>query len=105
MNILLTAIGSMSAKCAINQLKTTGHNIIGCDIYPKEWHTESKLCDYFYQAPYATDEEKYCVPLNFNKYFYKPAKLREAREIVDSLKSLDREADKMMSRIMEGLGA
>ena len=43
MNILLTAIGSMSAKCAINQLKTTGHNIIGCDIYPKEWHTESTL--------------------------------------------------------------
>ena len=43
--------------------------------------------------------------INFNKYFYKPAKLREAKEIVDSLKSLDREADKMMSRIMEGLGA
>lgn len=61
MNILLTAIGSMSAKCAINQLKTAGHNIIGCDIYPKEWHTESTLCDYFYQAPYATDEEKYCA--------------------------------------------
>ena len=41
--------------------------------------------------------------ISFTKYFYKPAKLREAREIVDSLKSLDVQADEMMSRIMEGL--
>lgn len=49
----------MSAACAIKQLKTA-NTIIGCDIYPEEWHNEPKLCDYFYQAPYATDEEKYC---------------------------------------------
>lgn len=60
MNILITAIGSMSAACAIKQLKITNNIVIGCDIYPKEWHHESSLCDYFYQAPYATDEEKYC---------------------------------------------
>ena len=41
--------------------------------------------------------------ISFTKYFYKPAKLREAREIVDSLKTLDAQADEMMSRIMEGL--
>jgi type I restriction enzyme M protein len=41
--------------------------------------------------------------ISFTKYFYKPAKLREAREIVDSLKSLDAQADELMSRIMEGL--
>lgn len=60
MNILVTAIGSMSAECVITQLKKSGNLIVGCDIYPKEWHYESTLCDYFYQSPYATDVEKYC---------------------------------------------
>ena len=53
MNILLTAIGSMSALCAINNLHKAGHKVIGCDIYPKEWHYEASLCDVFEQAPYA----------------------------------------------------
>lgn len=57
MNILLTAIGSMSALCAINKLHEAGHKVIGCDIYPKEWHYEASLCDVFKQAPYATSEE------------------------------------------------
>ena len=57
MNILLTAIGSMSALCAINQLHKHGHKVIGCDIYPKEWHYESSLCDDFMQAPYANTNE------------------------------------------------
>lgn len=59
MRILLTAIGSMSAECAIKQLKEQGHFVVGCDIYPKEWHYETKLCDLFYQAPYATNELDY----------------------------------------------
>lgn len=62
MNILITAIGSMSAECVIKQLKTQLHTIIGIDIYPEDWHIESKLCDYFYQVPYATDKE-YCSRL------------------------------------------
>lgn len=53
MNILLTAIGSMSALCAINKLHEAGHQVIGCDIYPKEWHYEASVCDVFEQAPYA----------------------------------------------------
>lgn len=53
MNVLLTAIGSMSALCAINNLHKAGHKVIGCDIYPKEWHYEASLCDVFEQAPYA----------------------------------------------------
>lgn len=57
MNILLTAIGSMSALCAINKLHEAGHKVIGCDIYPKEWHYEATLCDVFAQAPYANTEE------------------------------------------------
>lgn len=57
MNILLTAIGSMSALCAINKLHKAGHKVIGCDIYPKEWHYEASLCDVFKQAPYANTDE------------------------------------------------
>ncbi|WP_295069116.1 ATP-grasp domain-containing protein [uncultured Fibrobacter sp.] len=60
MNILITAIGSMSAACAISKLKEKGHFIVGCDIYPGEWHHETKLCDVFIQAPFATKEDVYC---------------------------------------------
>lgn len=60
MNILITAIGSMSADCAIQKLKAQGHYVVGCDIYPGEWHHETKLCDKFYQAPFATKENEYC---------------------------------------------
>ena len=60
MNILVTAIGSMSAECVITQLNNSGNLVVGCDIYPKDWHYESTLCDYFYQSPYADEEEKYC---------------------------------------------
>lgn len=59
MRLLLTAIGSMSAECAINKLKSAGHYVVGCDIYPGEWHYETKLCDAFYQAPFATRENEY----------------------------------------------
>ena len=59
MRILITAIGSMSAECAIKHLKDAGHFIVGCDIYPKEWHYETKLCDKFYRAPFATHEKEY----------------------------------------------
>lgn len=59
MRILITAIGSMSAECAIKHLKSAGYFIVGCDIYPKEWHYETKLCDKFYRAPLATHEEEY----------------------------------------------
>lgn len=49
----------MSAKCAISRLKEEGHFVVGCDIYPGEWHYETKLCDAFVQAPYATKEGEY----------------------------------------------
>ena len=59
MRILVTAIGSMSAECVIRNLKTMGNFVVGCDIYPRTWHYETALCDKFYQAPYATDKERY----------------------------------------------
>ena len=59
MRILITAIGSMSAECALKRIKKQGHFVVGCDIYPAEWHYETKLCDSFYQAPFATKEVEY----------------------------------------------
>jgi len=73
MRFLITAIGSMSAECVIKRLKAKEHYVIGCDIYPKEWHYESKLCDNFVRAPYATCEDDYiqflldtCIRHNLN---------------------------------------
>lgn len=67
MNVLLTAIGSMSALCAINKLHEAGHKVIGCDIYPKEWHYEASQCDVFKQAPYANSDEYVPFLINFAK--------------------------------------
>lgn len=59
MTILLTAIGSFSADCVVSSLKGDGHRVIGCDIYPSEWHPVSKDCDKVYQVPFATIESDY----------------------------------------------
>ena len=59
MRFLITAIGSMSAECTINQLKKDGHFVVGCDIYPGGWHYETKLCDAFIKAPLASKEDEY----------------------------------------------
>ncbi|WP_455667781.1 ATP-grasp domain-containing protein [Phocaeicola sp.] len=59
MNILITAIGSMSAECVISALTKQGHQVTGCDIYPAEWHYASRLCSKVYQVPLATQNEKY----------------------------------------------
>lgn len=57
--ILLTAIGSFSADCAIKEFKKQGYYVIGCDIYPSEWHAVSKDCDKVYRVPLATDCDNY----------------------------------------------
>lgn len=57
--ILVTAIGSFSADCVINELKRNNLRVIGCDIYPSEWHAVSKDCDKVYKAPFATEEDNY----------------------------------------------
>lgn len=59
MRLLVTAIGSMSAECAIKRLKEDHHYVVGCDIYPGDWHYETILCDEFVRAPYATNENEY----------------------------------------------
>jgi len=59
MNILITAIGSFSADCVTKSLKSMGHKVVGCDIYPSKWHAVSKDCDNVYQAPLAINEKDY----------------------------------------------
>lgn len=54
---LVTAIGSMSAENVLFHLKKAGHYVVGCDIYPGNWHCETKLCNQFYQAPFATSKD------------------------------------------------
>lgn len=56
MNILLTAIGSFSADCVVSSLKKMGHRVIGCDVYPSQWHPVSKDCDAVNRVPFAVDE-------------------------------------------------
>mgnify|MGYP000070918272 CR=1 FL=1 len=57
--ILITAIGSFSASCAIRVLKKKGYYVVGTDIYPAEWHFESTLCDKVYRVSLATEGESY----------------------------------------------
>lgn len=59
MNILVTAIGSFSSSCVIDRLRLMGHRVVGCDIYNYHWLAQSRECDAFYQAPYATEEQLY----------------------------------------------
>lgn len=61
MNILVTAIGSFSVAEVIRSLKqcTGTDNIIGCDIYPEEWHYTSRYFDKFYRSPYVADHNAY----------------------------------------------
>lgn len=56
---LVTAIGSFSADAVLRTLRREGWRIIGTDIYEADWVAASLMVDAFYQAPYASDEEKY----------------------------------------------
>lgn len=59
--------------------------------------------------PYAPDayvdesKTKIGYEISFTKYFYKPLQLRDMKDILASLKELERESDGVMDEIMEGL--
>lgn len=57
--ILVTAIGSFAADAVIRTYKREGCRVLGCDIYPPQWVASSLDVDRFFQAPYATEPEKY----------------------------------------------
>jgi len=51
-NILVTAIGSMSAPCVLEKLHNIENvKIIGTDIYPTEWQTNLEFLKKFYKVP------------------------------------------------------
>ncbi|MCI6674713.1 MAG: type I restriction-modification system subunit M [Spirochaetaceae bacterium] len=59
--------------------------------------------------PYALDayvdesKTKIGYEISFTKYFYKPVQLRDMKDILASLKELERESDGVMDEIVEGL--
>jgi carbamoyl-phosphate synthase large subunit len=58
MNVLLTAIGSMSAESVISSLREVDNiKIVGCDIYAQNWIPTSQNVDIFYQVPKAFEKE------------------------------------------------
>ena len=62
--LLITAIGSFSARTAIEAAKELGMRVIGCDIYPKEWVALSGETDAFYRAVPAVREDDYIAFIN-----------------------------------------
>ncbi len=62
MNILVTAIGSMSSEAVIQTLHNEGHNVIATDYYPASYNPISNVCIAFSQMPLAYDT-LYCEKL------------------------------------------
>ncbi|MGP1586936.1 MAG: ATP-grasp domain-containing protein [Treponemataceae bacterium] len=58
-NALVTSIGSVAADIVIKTLKRLDFNVIGCDIYPKEWIVDAGNVNKFYQVPYTIDFDNY----------------------------------------------
>jgi carbamoyl-phosphate synthase large subunit len=63
MNILVTAIGSMSAETVIDALRSAGHHVVGCDVHPASWLPTARLVDAFHQTPYASDSTSFLAVL------------------------------------------
>jgi carbamoyl-phosphate synthase large subunit len=59
MKILVTAIGSISAPFVIETIKNMNIEVIGVDIYPKEWVATSKEVGFFHQIPRVSQSEAY----------------------------------------------
>ena len=61
--VLITAIGSMSSKAAIDSLKKKGFRVIGTNYYPKEYIAEAYMVDQFYNVPRYNCEVEYIKTL------------------------------------------
>lgn len=56
---LVTAIGSFSAEIVIEKLKLDGFDVVGTDIYNKEYVANALDVSVFYHVPGVCDEEEY----------------------------------------------
>ncbi len=64
MRCLVTAIGSMSAEAVIRGImRQPGTEVVGCNMYPKEWTAASRLVKHFHLLPSSQDEESYVARL------------------------------------------
>ena len=60
MNVLVTAIGSMSAQAVIKSLrKIIDGKINGCDIYHEKWLPSRRLVDGFRTVPHPAEVDRY----------------------------------------------
>lgn len=89
---LVTAIGSFSAKAAIDTLHAQGIRVVGCDIYPAEWVANSSDVDAFYNVPYATDTDSFLAAIQ---------RIVEAESVEMILPSTDYEVDAFSGRRSE----
>lgn len=64
---------------------------------------KNEVLPYEPEAKIDTKKTKIGYEINFNKYFYKPAKLRETAEILDSLAKLEAEGAGLMAEIAKGV--
>lgn len=58
-SVLITAIGSFSADIVIKNTTKMGFNVIGCDIYPKEWIADALNVSKFFRIPRALNKREY----------------------------------------------
>lgn len=73
-NILVTAIGSMSAASVIRSLRAAGARyLVGCDIYPADWVAASAMVDSFHRilpgeegGTYVEQLKRLCVDENID---------------------------------------
>ncbi len=56
---LITAAGSAAAPCVIERLRELGHDVVVCDIYPREWNAACASAERYFQAERATDASAY----------------------------------------------
>ena len=59
MNILITSIGSLSAKFVIEQCKKVGAKVYGTDIYERKYLINVNLLEKFYKVPKVKETEKF----------------------------------------------
>lgn len=60
MRCLVTAIGSMAAEAVIQGVRRQpGAEVIGCNMFPREWTAASRLIEKFYVVPSSRDESTY----------------------------------------------
>lgn len=87
--VLVTAIGSFSAKAVIDSLHAHGVRVVGCDIYPASWVVNSLDVDAFYNVPRASETASFVQALQH---------IIAAESVDMIIPSTDYEVDAIMGR-------